>query len=332
MRRTKLNFETFCRNNLLGIAVFTAALLFMGCFATRAMAQQEGQRTFSSAEDACRGLFTAVQSNDEKAILNVLGQGAKQMLSSGDESEDANNLSNFVYKYQEMHRLVKEPDGTTTLYIGAENWPVPIPLVEKGGAWYFDSEAGKEEIQLRRIGHNELSAIRVCQELVEAEKEYYAQQHNQYAEKIASDEGQHNGLYWRAADNQPESPVGPLIANASPGDGNGPAMSQPSGLEPFHGYYFRILTRQGTNAPGGTTDYVVEGKMTRGFAFVAYPAEYRNTGVMTFIVAKDGVVHQKDLGEKTADMARAMKDYDPDSTWEKAEEQPEQSANGQKNK
>jgi len=332
MGRTKLNFENFCRNNLPGLAAFTAALLLIGCFPTRTMAQQEGQRTFSSAEEASRALFTAVQSNDQKAILDVLGQGAKQMLSSGDESEDANNLANFVQKYQEMHRLVKEPDGTTTLYIGAENWPTPIPLVEKSGAWYFDSEAGLEEIQLRRIGHNELSAIRVCQELVAAEKEYYAQQHSEYAQKIASDEGQHNGLYWRATDNQPESPVGPLIANASPGDSNGPAMSQPSGLEPFHGYYFRILTRQGKNASGGPAAYIVDGKMTGGFAFVAYPAEYRNSGVMAFIVGKDGVVYQKDLGERTADLAKAMKEYDPDSSWQRAEEQPEQSANAPKSK
>ena len=331
MRRTMLNFKNFCRDNLRGLATLTAALLLIGCFPTRSMAQQEGQKTFSSAEEAGRALFAALQSNDEKAILDVLGQGAKQIISSGNEAEDEDNRANFVQKYQEMHRLVKEPDGTTTLYIGAENWPTPIPLVEKAGAWYFDTEAGKEEILLRRVGHNELSAIRVCQELAAAEKEYYSQQH-QYAQKIVSGEGQHNGLYWRATGNQPESPIGPLVANASIGDSNGSAMKQPSGPEPFHGYYFRILTRQGKNAPGGPADYIVDGKMTGGFAFVAFPAEYRNTGVMTFIVDKDGVVYQKDLGEGTNDLAKAMKEYDPDSTWQKAELQPEQSASEPKTK
>lgn len=326
MRRTNLNFENFCRNNLRGLATFTAALILIGCFPTRSTAQQEGQKTFSSAEEACRAFFMAVQTSDEKAMLDILGPSGKQIISLGDEAEDADNRTTFVQKYQEMHRLVKEPDGTTTLYIGAENWPTPIPLVEKAGAWYFDTEAGREELLLRRIGHNELSAIRVCQELVAAEKEYYSQQH-QYARKIVSDEGQHNGLYWPVAGNQPESPVGPLVANASTGDSNGGATNQPSGPEPFHGYYFRILTRQGKNASGGPADYIVDGKMTEGFAFVAYPADYRNSGVMAFIVDKDGVVYQKDLGERTADLVKAMKEYDPDSMWQKAEEQPEQSAN-----
>ena len=212
MRRTKLNFDKFHWANLPKLAA--VAILLTGCFPTRSMAQQPGQKTFSSPEDASNALVTAAQSNDEKAMLDILGPDGKQIVSSGDETEDAQSRANFVQKYQEMHRLVKEPDGTTTLYIGAENWPTPIPLVNKGNSWYFDTEAGKKEILYRRVGRNEISTIRVCQELVAAEKEYYSTQHNEYAQKIFSDEGQHNGLYWKAADGEPQSPIGPLVASA----------------------------------------------------------------------------------------------------------------------
>ena len=213
MRRTKLNFDKFHWANLPKLAA--VAILLTGCFPTRSMAQQPGQKTFSSAEEASNALVTAAQSNDEKAMLDILGPDGKQIVSSGDETEDAQSRANFVQRYQEMHRLVKEPDGTTTLYIGAENWPTPIPLVNKGNSWYFDTEAGKKEILYRRIGRNEISTIRVCQELVAAQKEYYAAQHNEYAQKFFSDEGQHNGLYWKAADGEPQSPIGPLVAAAA---------------------------------------------------------------------------------------------------------------------
>ncbi len=178
------------------------------------MAQQPGQKTFSSAEDACNALVTAAQNNDEKAMLEILGRYGKQIVSSGDETEDANSRANFVQRYREMHRLVNEPDGTTVLYIGANNWPMPIPLVRKGNSWYFDTAAGKKDILYRRIGRNELSAIRICQELVAAQKEFHSMQHNEYARKIFSDEGQHDGLYWKSTDGEPKSPIGPLVASA----------------------------------------------------------------------------------------------------------------------
>lgn len=315
MRRTKLNSGRFHRANLLKLtAVIT---LVMGCFSIPSMAQQPGQKTFSSAEQASSALVTAMQNSDEKAMLDVLGQEGKQIVSSGDETEDAHSRANFVQCYQEMHRLVKEPDGTTTLYIGAKNWPTPIPLVNKGNSWYFDTEAGKKEILYRRIGRNEMSAIRVCQELVAAEKEFYSTQQNEYAQKIFSDEGQHNGLYWKAADGEPKSPIGPLVASAV-AEGYDKGRGGPP--TPYRGYYFRVLTRQGKNGPAGTKSYVVNGKMTGGFAFVAYPAEYRSSGVMTFIVNEDDVVYQKDLGKKTDVLAKAMKEYNPNSSWQKAEE------------
>lgn len=324
MRRTKLNFDKFHWTDLPQLAA--VAILLTVCFPTRSMAQQPAQKTFSSPEEASNALLTAAQSNDEKAMLDILGPDGKQIVSSGDEIEDARSRANFVQKYQEMHRLVKEPDGTTTLYIGAENWPTPIPLVNKGNSWYFDTEVGKKEILYRRIGRNEMSTIRVCQELVAAEKEYFST-HNEYAQKIFSDEGQHNGLYWKAGDGEPESPIGPLVARAV---AKGYAKSLEGTPTPYRGYYYHILTRHGKNGPGGAKSYIVNSKMTEGFAFVAYPAEYRSTGVMTFIVNEDGVVYQKDLGKKTDVLAEAMKEYNPDSTWQKAEEQQEETAGEQK--
>jgi len=314
MRPTKLNFDKFHCANLPKLAV--VALLLTVCFPTRSLAQQPGQKTFPSAAAASKALVTAAQNNDEKAMAEILGPSGKQLVSSGDDAEDAESRANFVQRYQEMHRLVKEPDGTTILYIGAHNWPTPIPLMNKGNSWYFDTEAGKKEILYRRIGRNELSAIRVCQELVAAQKEYSAQ-HGEYAQKIFSDEGQHNGLYWKAADGEPQSPIGPLVATAVSGRY---AKSQEGGPTPYRGYYFHILEGQGKSGPGGAKSYLVNGKMSDGFAFVAYPAEYRSSGVMTFIVNQDGVVYEKDLGKKTEVLAKGMKEYNPGSTWQKAEE------------
>jgi hypothetical protein len=327
MRRTKLNFDEFHWANLPKLAV--VAVLITACFTTHSMAQQPGQKTFSSAEDAFNALVMAAQNNDEKAMFEILGRHGKQIVSSGDETEDANSRANFVQRYQEMHRLVKEPDGTTVLYIGANNWPLPIPLVHKGNSWYFDTEAGKKDILYRRIGRNELSAVRVCQELVAAQKEFYSTQHNEYAQKFFSDEGQHDGLYWKAADGEPRSPIGPLVASAV---AEGYAKSRDGAPTPYRGYYFHILTRQGKDAPGGAKSYIVNGKMTEGFAFVAYPAKYRSSGVMTFIVNEDGVVYEKNLGRKTGVLAKAMKEYNPDSSWRKDEEQQEEISGEQKAK
>jgi hypothetical protein len=315
VRPTKRNFEKSHWANLPKLVA--AVILLTACFSGGSRAQQQGQKTFSSPELAAKALFTAAQSNDEKAMLDIFGPVGKEILSSGDETENANSRANFVQKYQEMHRLVKEPDGTTALYIGAKNWPTPIPLVNNSHSWYFDTEAGKKEILYRRVGRNELSAIRVCQELVAAQKEYYSTQHNEFAQKITSDQGQHNGLYWQAVDGEPQSPIGPLVASAV---AEGYAKSRDGAPTPYRGYYYRILTRQGENGPGGAKSYILNGKMTEGFAFLAYPAEYRSSGVMTFIVNEDGVVYQKDLGKKTVALAKAMKAYNLDSTWQKPAE------------
>lgn len=327
MRRTKVNFDKFQRAGFLTLAA--AAILLAGSFPTRCVAQQPGQKKFPSPGDAINAFVTAAQNNDESAMLDILGADGKQIVSSGDKTQDARNRANFVEKYQQMHRLVKEPDGTVTLYIGAENWPAPIPLVNRGNQWYFDTEAGKKEILYRRVGRNEMSAIRVCQELAAAQKEYYSSEQNEYAQKIFSDEGQHNGLYWKAAEGKPQSPIGPLVAEAV---AEGYVKGQDVAPTPYRGYYYHILTRQGKNAPGGAKSYIADGKMTGGFAFIAYPAEYRSSGVMTFIVSEDGMVYQKDLGKKTEVLAKGMKEYNPNASWQKAEDQQEETAGEQKNK
>ena len=321
MLRVKRNFERFHWGDCARFAVFAIFAIWVGGFPELAVAQQPGQKTFPSAEEASRALFVAVQDDDQQALVGILGPAGKDIISSGDAVEDTNSRHQFAQKYQEMHRLAKEPDGTTTLYIGAENWPLPIPLVNQGGAWSFDTEAGKQEILFRRIGKNELTAIRVCHGLVDAEKAYYAKPRGddavkQYAQRFVSDRGGHNGLYWWGADDEPESPIGPLLADAG---SDGSAQQRRTGPIPFHGYYYRLLTSQGTHAPGGAKNYVVNGKMTRGFAFVAYPAEYRSSGVMTFIVNQDGIVYEKDLGAQTADIAQRLSAYDPDRTWHRAE-------------
>jgi hypothetical protein len=282
-----------------------------------AAAQQPGEKTFSSAAEASSALVAAAKAQDESALLEILGPDAKGIVSSGDAVEDKNHRDEFVQKYQQMHRLVMEPDGKTTLYIGAENWPTPIPLAHKGSSWYFDTAAGKQQILYRRIGKNETAVIQVCHELVDAQKEYYGRPHDgdsgsQYAQKFSSDPGKHNGLYWQASAGEGESPIGPLMASAA-AEGYS-ADLQP---QPFQGYYFRILTAK--KATNGASSYIVDGKMTRGFAFLAYPAEYRSSGVMTFIVDQDGIVYEKDLGRRTPDIAKKLTRYDRDASWRKTD-------------
>jgi hypothetical protein len=282
---------------------------------------EAGQQTYLSAAEASEALVTALQKEDEPSLLKVLGANAKDVLASGDDAEDKEHRAQFVQKYRQMHRLVREPSGLTTLYIGAENWPTPIPLVQEGALWYFDTAAGKDEILYRRVGENELTVIQVCGELVDAQKEYQSQQHDgaadrQYAQTILSDQGKHNGLYWKASSGETASPLGPLMASA---EREGYAENAGQKPRPFHGYYFRVLKGQGARAPGGSQNYVVNGKMKRGFAFLAYPAEYRSSGVMTFLVADDGIVYEKDLGPKTDEAAKTLQRYDRDATWRKAD-------------
>jgi hypothetical protein len=274
-------------------------------------------RVFASRDDAGNALLEAAKSKDQNAVLAIFGPESKELIFSGDAVQDQATLDAFVAAYGQMQRWRRMPDESQILLIGADNFAFPIPLKKnEAGKWFFDTAAGKEEILARRIGRNELSVIDVCGTLADAQAEYVSQIHQgastkQYALKFISDAGKQNGLYWEAADGQPKSPLGPLVAFATT-EGY---SAKPNSHTPFHGYYFHMLTKQGSHAPGGAKDYVVDGNLVDGFAFVAYPAEYGNSGVMTFIIDQDGVLLQKDLGKTTAETAAAMSEFDPDDSW-----------------
>jgi hypothetical protein len=318
LQRIAIFVQLECKS-LVRLVVSLLFLLTWACSSAPMFAQEAGQRTFASAEDAGRALYDTMEAQDEQAPLSILGPTGKDVLSSGDPQEDLNARVGFVVKYQEMHRFVTEANGTVSLIVGAENWPFPIPLVNNHGTWFFDTAAGKDEILLRRIGKNELAAMDSLRELVDAQKQYFAHPPadlpKQFAQRLVSDEGQHNGLYWHGASDEFDSPINPLIAYARqnlPEDQVGEHV-------PFNGYMFRILASQGPHAPGGARHYIVDGKMSAGFAFVAYPVDYRSSGVMTFIVDEFGTIYEKDSGPDTTKLARAMTAYDPDSTWHKVE-------------
>ncbi|MGA7225379.1 MAG: DUF2950 domain-containing protein [Candidatus Acidiferrales bacterium] len=288
-------------------------ILFAGCN----KAAKPSYQVFASPDDAGNGLLNAAKSGDPNTIIAVFGPDSKDIIVTGDPVQDKNTDDKFAAAYGVMHRWRKMPDQSQILLIGADNFPFPIPLKRNAaGQWYFDVAAGREEILARRIGRNELSVMDVCMALANAQAEYFSERHDdgsthQFAVKFISDTGKQNGLYWDSPEGQPKSPLGPLAAFAT----NEGYSLKPDSHAPFHGYFFHMLTRQGSHAPGGAKDYVVNGKMTGGFAFVAYPAAYRNSGVMTFIINQDGVLLQKDLGAATAQIAAAMTEFDPDPSW-----------------
>ena len=288
-------------------------VLFAGC----SKSAKPSYQTFASPDDAGNSLLTAAKSGDPNAVIAVFGADSKDIVVTGDPVQDKNTADQVVAAYNAMHRWRKMPDGSQTLLLGADNFPFPIPLKKNpAGQWYFDVAAGREEILIRRIGRNELAVMDVCVALADAQGEYYSMHHDDgsthvFAAKFISDTGKQNGLYWESREGQPKSPLGPLAAFAT----NEGYSLKPDSHVPFHGYYFHMLTRQGANVPGGAKDYVVNGRMTGGFAFVAYPAEYRNSGVMTFIINQDGVLLQKDLGTTTEQTAAAMTEFNPDQSW-----------------
>ena len=286
-------------------------IALLALFSLAALAQEPGQKTFASPSEAVRALFDAAQANDSAALEAVLGASSRNLVNSGDPVQDTNARESFITRFEQMNRIAKETDGTRVLYIGADNWPFPVSLKQAGGKWYFDTISGKKEVLFRRIGKNEYAAMRVMDALVDAELEYH-KQFAEYTGKLVSDEGKQDGLYWKATERQTESPIGPLVAYAA-----AEGYSKSDQPVPFHGYFFRILTAQGASAKGGAKSYVVNGKMTGGFAFVAYPAEYRSSGVMSFLIDQNGVIYQKDLGARTADLAKAMTTFNPDKTWTK---------------
>lgn len=288
-----------------------AVALFMLALSLPALSQEPGQKMFGSPQDASMALYGAAKADDTQAVVAILGASSESVIHSGDPVQDKKNLADFLARYEQMNRVGKQTDGSRVLYLGADNWPFPIPLEQKGGKWYFDTAAGKKEILFRRIGRNELAAIRVLNALVDAQQEYYPGTHdgatNQYATRILSSEGKQDGLYWKTAAGEPQSPIGPVIAYAT-------KEGYSDKTEPFHGYFYRPLKGQGANAPGGAKSYAADGKTT-GFAFIAYPAEYRNSGVMTFVVDTNGVIYEKDLGASTSTAAPAITSFNPDKTW-----------------
>ena len=279
------------------------------------------QKGFPSAEEAVKAFIAALRVNDDKELLAIFGPAAKELIFSGDPVQDKQGDERFVSRFDQKNSLVNEGEKMV-LIMGDDDWPFSIPLAKKGGQWFFDTKAGKEEMLNRRIGDNELSTIQTMLAIVDAQREYAMNDRNgngilEYAEQFSSDPGKKNGLYWETKEGEEASPLGELVAQAW-AEGYTKAGSKSNRL-PFHGYYFRMLKKQGKHAPGGAFDYVAKGKQIGGFAVVAYPATYGNSGVMTFLVNHDGVVYQKDLGRNTATTAKAMTTYDPDKTWKKAE-------------
>ena len=296
-------FRAFGFSSLLLLAI---TALLVSCNKHESTSAGTEQKMFPSPEAAGQALFDAAKSGDQPALLAIFGSDGKDLVFSGDEVKDKNAAQRFVSAYQQMNRWSQSESGEQILYIGADNFAFPIPLKQNGaGQWVFDTAAGKNEVLARRIGDGELTAIGVLTQVANAQQEYFSQNH-QFAQKIVSEEGQHDGLYWPAREGQKASPLGPLADMAK-----ALGYSHSDKAQPFNGYYFQILTRQSDTSKGGAKDYVQDGKMTGGFAVLAWPAKYRDSGIMTFTVGQDGIVRERDLGDKTADAPTVVTAYDP---------------------
>jgi hypothetical protein len=304
-----------CRFLLIFALVLAVVIAMQGT----ALAAQPKQKTFGTPEAAVEALVKALRDNDEKTLLTLFGPGSETLISSGDKVDDRERREKFILRYGEKNRLETAGDRKVILHVGNNDWPFPIPIVKVGESWRFDTKQGKEEILSRRIGENELGTIQACLAIVDAQREYATVDRDgdgllEYAQKFHSVGGKMDGLYWEVKPGEKPSPLGPLVAKAQ-GEGYMPG-EKPA---PYNGYIFRILTAQGKSAKGGAYSYLVKGKMVGGFAIVAYPATYAVSGVKTFIVNHEGVVYEKDLGPKTAKLAKSMKAFNPGKTWEKAE-------------
>jgi hypothetical protein len=305
-------------------AVGLGALLLAATASPAVRAAGQAQQTFATPEQGAAALAAACGSDNKAELLKILGPGGAKLISSGDPVADANARQLLASEYNASHKIDFDGDSKAVLSIGKDDFPLPIPLVKQGVAWYFDTKQGEQEILDRRIGRNELNAIAVSHAYVEAQREYAAMKplgkgQGEYAQTFRSSPGKHNGLYWEAENAADESPLGPLVANARAEGYRPSAGGTPT---PYHGYYFRILTRQGPSAEGGAKDYVAGGHMTGGFAVIAFPAKYRDSGVMTFIVNQNGIVFEKNLG--TAAEARRISAYDPDQSWTPAHPGPKE--------
>jgi hypothetical protein len=309
-----------CRlsNALLRLALACAIALPVRAVAAEAAPprhRQAVQQAFATPEDATRALVDAVRSEDGRKIGRVLGPGSDKLIRSGDPVADRQARARFLASYEKHSRIEPEGDAKATLLIGDNDWPFPFPVVRRAGGWQFDAKTGAEEILNRRIGRNELAAIQVCLAYVDAQREYALTEGSRggvraYAMKLVSTPGAKDGLYWPTQAGEAQSPLGPIASRAKEEGYKG---------QPYHGYYYRVLTAQGAAAPGGAYDYVVDGRMIGGFALVAYPARWGASGVMTFIVNHDGTVYQANLGNRSAQIAVAMTRFDPDAAWSKVQ-------------
>jgi hypothetical protein len=293
---------------------FTAvfALCALGSVATCLAAEQQ---SFATPHQAVKALIVAAQSHDQDALLAIFGDDGKELIASGDTVQDNTSLDHFVKSYKTKHVIVTQDADTRLLRVGSKNWELPIPIVRQGDHWRFDTEAGKQELIYRRIGENELGAIAASRGFIAAQQDYASLGHDGlpagiFAQKVASDPGKQNGLYWETKDDQSPSPAGPFLAKAADEGYKSGDLH-----DPYHGYFYRSLKAQGAAAQGGAKSYLVDGQLKDGVALVAYPATYRSSGVMTFIVNQRGVVYQKDLGENTTALAEAITEFNPDSSW-----------------
>jgi hypothetical protein len=298
--------------------VFALGLILLALDASGA-----DEQTFASPQEAVKALVIAAQNHDTNALHAIFGSVGQKLISP-DAVQATEGFKMFVQRLTEKTQLVTNSDSKITLDVGADGWPFPIPLVNQNGQWFFDTAAGKEEILARRIGRDEMGAINVCNAYVEAQREYASQDRMDdgvlaYAQFLRSTPGTHDGLFWPAKPGEELSPLGPLVAQARVEGYHRTAKMLNDQIAPYHGYYFKILTRQGKHAPGGKYNYIINGRMVAGFALVAWPAEWSNTGVMTFIVNQQGKIFQKNLGPKTTKIARAITSYDPDDTWTPAQ-------------
>lgn len=280
------------------------------------------QKIYASPRQAADALAVAWHNGRTADLLEILGAAGEKLVSSGDPVAEKHARDRLALLYEKRHRIEAEGESKAIIVMGDEDWPYPIPLVKQEAGWRFDVVAGAQEVVDRRVGRNELDAIQLCRTYVEAQRAFAAKDRSgngphEYAQKLMSSEGKHDGLYWPVAEGEEESPVGPLVAQAEAG-GYGAATAE--GKAPFKGYYYRILTEQGPHADGGARNYLVGGRMTGGFALVAYPSGYLSSGIMTFVVNQDGIVFQKNLGPETKTIAENMTAYDPDNSWKAVEQ------------
>ncbi len=305
------------------LAGIVSLVILLSGMHSYAAARSVKQKSFTSAEEAVKALVQAIKSDDNRAVEAILGPGSKDIVSSGDKVADKARCEKFIKAYEEMNKLEKETPEKAVLHVGPRDWPLPIPIVKRGNVWLFDTKTAKEEILNRRIGRNELGVVEVLHAYVDAQREYAGNDRNgdgvlEFSRRFNSTDDQHDGLYWVAKEGEEESPLGPLVAKAAmKGYREENAVGGPS---PFRGYYYKILEGQGKHATGGAYSYVANGKMILGFALIAYPARYGNSGIMTFIVNQEGVAYEKDLGKKTGKIANGIKVFDPDKTWKKVED------------